>query len=181
MRPDKDRRGTVLTHGLLHVVPQFSLNEVFAVFWQNKSQAAREQSQSRQLGQKTSAAFLTVNRENCRNGSPVICSVHWCPCVSPDSSVDVPLPWKRSKKEMNNNQKLEHMRFTAYGSSRGTPEAHLCSRSHLVLGFYQRVNGSFTCRSINHHPPDLKTHESSMSPHLDSCASEKSLRHRSLR
>lgn len=32
----------ILTHSLFHVIPQFSLNEVFAVFRQNKSQAARK-------------------------------------------------------------------------------------------------------------------------------------------
>lgn len=51
--------GAVLTHGLLHVVPQFSLNEVLAVFWQNESQAAREQSQSRWLGGGEMEAFLS--------------------------------------------------------------------------------------------------------------------------
>lgn len=51
--------GAVLTHGLLHVVPQFRLNEVLAVFWQNESQAAREQSRSRWLGVGM-VVFLTV-------------------------------------------------------------------------------------------------------------------------
>lgn len=50
----------VLTHSLLHVVPQFSLNEVFTVFWQRKSQAAKEQSQSCRL-KNNLVAFLPVN------------------------------------------------------------------------------------------------------------------------
>lgn len=50
----------VLTHSLLHVVPQFSLNEVFTVFWQRKSQAAKEQSQSCRL-KNNLVAFLQVN------------------------------------------------------------------------------------------------------------------------
>lgn len=32
----------VLTHGLFHVIPQFSLNEVFTVFRKSKSQAAEK-------------------------------------------------------------------------------------------------------------------------------------------
>lgn len=30
--------------------------------------------------------------QNCWDSSPVICSIDWCPCVGPDSSIYVPLP-----------------------------------------------------------------------------------------
>lgn len=122
-------------------------------------------------------------KQNCWIGSPVICSVNWSPCVRPDSSVDVPLPWMKNNK-INiwfDNQKLEQNNFRAHRSHRGICETHLCALSNLVLGFHQSVNGSFTCLSINHHPPDLKTdiHDNSVSLHLNNVSvnSQKYQRH----